>query len=60
MSGWAGAQNLHGEQGKAVLYTGMMDCFKKTFKEEGMSAFFKVTQLLFKRSCVLLMACALC
>lgn len=45
MSGWAGAQNLHGEQGKAVLYTGMMDCFSKTFKEEGMRAFFKVNSV---------------
>lgn len=42
MSGWAGAQNLHGESGKAVMYTGMIDCFKKTFQEEGIRAFFKV------------------
>lgn len=41
MSGWAGAQNLHAETGQAALYTGMLDCFKKTFKEEGASAFFK-------------------
>lgn len=43
MSGWAGAQSLHAESGEAARYTGMIDCFRKTYQQEGMSAFFKVT-----------------
>lgn len=44
VSGWAGAKTLHAAEhgGSAVAYTGMMDCFAKTVREEGMSALFKV------------------
>lgn len=42
MSGWAGAQNLHAESGKAVAYSGMTDCFRRTIQEEGTRALFKV------------------
>lgn len=42
MSGWAGAQNLHAESGKAIMYSGMTDCFRRTVQEEGMRALFKV------------------
>lgn len=43
MSGWAGAQNLHAESGKAIQYSGMTDCFRRTVQEEGARALFKVT-----------------
>ena len=42
MSGWKGAQSLHANGGKAVIYTGMVDCFAQTIKEEGVTALFKV------------------
>lgn len=42
MSGWAGAQNLHAESGKAIQYSGMTDCFRRTVQEEGYRALFKV------------------
>jgi len=44
VSGWSGAAALHAAQnGKsAVVYSGMMDCFAKTVREEGLSALFKV------------------
>ena len=42
MSGWAGAQNLHAESGKAIMYSGMTDCFRRTVQEEGVRALFKV------------------
>ena len=42
MSGWAGAQNLHAESGKAIAYSGMTDCFRRTIQEEGVKALFKV------------------
>jgi len=42
MSGWAGAQSLHAEGGRAVAYTGMCDCFVRTVREEGVKALFKV------------------
>lgn len=42
MSGWKGAQSLHANAGKAVIYTGMLDCFTQTVKEEGITALFKV------------------
>ena len=45
MSGWAGAQNLHAESGKAIQYSGMTDCFRRTIQEEGFRALFKVTLL---------------
>jgi solute carrier family 25 (mitochondrial phosphate transporter), member 23/24/25/41 len=35
VSGWQGAQTLHAEGGHAVAYRGMMDCFSRTAKEEG-------------------------
>jgi solute carrier family 25 phosphate transporter 23/24/25/41 len=41
MSGWNGAQTLHAEQGHAVIYKGMVDCFVRTVREEGMRALFK-------------------
>lgn len=41
MSGWKGAQSLHANGGKAVIYTGMVDCFAQTVKEEGVTALFK-------------------
>lgn len=41
MSGWAGAQSLHAEGGRAVAYTGMCDCFVRTVREEGVKALFK-------------------
>ena len=43
MSGWAGAQNLHAESGKAIMYSGMTDCFRRTVQEEGVRALFKVS-----------------
>ena len=36
VSGWAGAQKLHADHGRAVAYRGMVDCFSRTVKEEGM------------------------
>lgn len=42
VSGWAGAQTLHAEQGgRAVAYSGMIDCFRRTVAEEGVQALFK-------------------
>ena len=43
MSGWSGAQSLHAEGGQAVVYKGMVDCFARTVREEGMKALFKVS-----------------
>ena len=42
MSGWAGAQSLHAEGGRAIAYTGMCDCFVRTVRDEGAKALFKV------------------
>ena len=42
MSGWAGAQSLHAEGGRAIAYTGMCDCFVRTVRDEGVKALFKV------------------
>lgn len=43
VSGWAGASSLHaGEGGTSVRYKGMVDCFVRTWQEEGYRAFFKV------------------
>ena len=53
MSGWAGAQNLHAESGKAIHYSGMTDCFRRTIQEEGYRALFKVALLLFVVFCLL-------
>lgn len=36
VSGWQGAQALHADQGAAVAYRGMVDCFVRTVREEGM------------------------
>mmetsp|Transcript_17202 Transcript_17202/g.47720 ORF Transcript_17202/g.47720 Transcript_17202/m.47720 type:complete len:338 (+) Transcript_17202:113-1126(+) len=43
VSGWSGAAALHATANgsTAVAYTGMMDCFAKTVREEGVSALFK-------------------
>ena len=41
VSGWAGAQTLHAEGGHAVAYKGMIDCFVRTSREEGVGALFK-------------------
>ncbi|KAG7673038.1 putative Mitochondrial adenine nucleotide transporter ADNT1 [Nannochloris sp. 'desiccata'] len=41
VSGWQGAQGLHADHGHAVAYRGMMDCFMRTVKEEGVGALFK-------------------
>ena len=46
MSGWQGAQSLHANAGKAVVYTGMVDCFMQTVREEGFKALFKVQRKL--------------
>jgi Mitochondrial carrier protein len=44
VSGWAGASSLHaGEGGTSIRYKGMVDCFVRTWQEEGYRAFFKVT-----------------
>lgn len=46
MSGWKGAAPLHADGvGEAVAYNGMIDCFRRTVKEEGMQALFKVSRL---------------
>ena len=42
MSGWQGAQGLHANGGRAVVYKGMIDCFVRTVQEEGAKALFKV------------------
>lgn len=52
MSGWAGAQSLHAEGGRAVVYTGMTDCMRRTVQEEGMKALFKVTCLIAAGLCL--------
>lgn len=44
MSGWAGAQSLHAEGGRAIAYTGMCDCFMRTVRDEGVKALFKVSR----------------
>lgn len=44
MSGWAGAQTLHAEGGRAIAYTGMCDCFMRTVRDEGVKALFKVSR----------------
>ena len=41
MSGWSGAQSLHAQGGQAVVYSGMIDCFQRTVREEGVKALFK-------------------
>lgn len=41
VSGWQGAKQLHASQGEAIVYRGMMDCFVRTVKEEGVQALFK-------------------
>lgn len=42
MSGWAGARGLHHtDAGAAVVYSGMVDCFRRTVAEEGVGALFK-------------------
>lgn len=41
VSGWSGAQSLHAESGHAVAYKGMVDCFVRTTREEGLGALFK-------------------
>jgi solute carrier family 25 (mitochondrial phosphate transporter), member 23/24/25/41 len=41
VSGWDGAKALHAEHGHAVRYKGMVDCFVRTVKEEGVAALFK-------------------
>ena len=44
MSGWAGAAALHGadaSHASAVAYKGMVDCFARTVREEGVRALFK-------------------
>lgn len=42
MSGWQGAKALHADHGSVVVYRGMVDCFVRTVREEGMQALFKV------------------
>ncbi|GLC46977.1 Mitochondrial adenine nucleotide transporter adnt1 [Pleodorina starrii] len=41
MSGWQGAKDLHSQGGDVVVYRGMMDCFVRTVREEGVQALFK-------------------
>lgn len=41
VSGWQGAETLHAESGHAVAYRGMVECFIRTSKEEGIGALFK-------------------
>ena len=41
VSGWSGAEKLHAESGHAIAYRGMLDCFARTFREEGLGALFK-------------------
>ena len=33
--------SLHAEEGRAIRYKGMVDCFVRTVKEEGIAALFK-------------------
>lgn len=42
VSGWKGAKGLHAAaHGEAIAYTGMVDCFVRTVREEGIQALFK-------------------
>jgi solute carrier family 25 phosphate transporter 23/24/25/41 len=41
VSGWSGAKALHADHGQAVAYRGMVDCFVRTVREEGVQALFK-------------------
>ncbi|KAG2444147.1 hypothetical protein HYH02_009086 [Chlamydomonas schloesseri] len=41
MSGWQGAKDLHSHGGNVVAYKGMVDCFVRTVREEGVQALFK-------------------
>lgn len=41
VSGWRGAEGLHADHGQAVAYRGMIDCFIRTVREEGVGALFK-------------------
>ncbi|KDD76091.1 hypothetical protein H632_c360p1 [Helicosporidium sp. ATCC 50920] len=41
VSGWEGASKLHADHGHAIAYRGMVDCFVRTVREEGVSALFK-------------------
>lgn len=42
VSGWQGVKGLHtGAAGAPVVYTGMIDCFARTVREEGFRALFK-------------------
>jgi solute carrier family 25 (mitochondrial phosphate transporter), member 23/24/25/41 len=41
VSGWDGAKRLHADHGHAIRYSGMVDCFVRTVKEEGVGALFK-------------------
>ena len=59
MSGWAGAQSLHAEGGRAVVYSGMTDCLMRTVREEGMQALFKVGVLTALR-CMDCSGCLVC
>ena len=52
MSGWAGAQSLHAEGGRAIAYTGMCDCFVRTVRDEGVKALFKVGFRVWSFKCV--------
>lgn len=42
VSGWQGARELHSDHGSVVVYRGMIDCFVRTVREEGIQALFKV------------------
>ncbi len=42
VSGWQGVKELHSHGGSVVAYTGMVDCFVRTVREEGVQALFKV------------------
>lgn len=41
VSGWSGLKKLHADHGNVVVYKGMIDCFVKTVREEGVKALFK-------------------
>ncbi|KAG2494767.1 hypothetical protein HYH03_007012 [Edaphochlamys debaryana] len=41
VSGWQGVKDLHSHQGNVVAYRGMVDCFTRTVREEGVQALFK-------------------
>lgn len=41
VSGWDGAKQLHMDDGHAIRYRGMVDCFVRTVREEGTAALFK-------------------